>query len=150
MPTVDVRPSGVKPAFWAYLRAAVRLIEAGKSVTQINLSKELRISHQAVWKFLKRNPGVMAFVDAELRAANQKYFGLVQRRMAILGMQGSSQHAEIFFKSDAGHYAKPELGAGPTSINNGFVINNLVPRPDMPALPASVVVTRPGSDGSVP
>jgi hypothetical protein len=131
----EIPNQGVKPSFWAYLRAAIRLIETGKAPTQVNLAKELRVSKQAVWKFQRRYPDLMPWIDEQLRAVNQNYFGLVQRRLALLAMQGSVAHAEAYFKSVHGVYAREENQVSDARAGNGYTINLLVPRPELPVIP---------------
>lgn len=80
------------------------------------------------------------FIDAQLQRANAGYVALVTRRHAMLGMQGSVPSAELFLKSQGGHFAR-QLGVGDGVPAGGFtfVLNSLVPRPDYPTLPAAPV-----------
>jgi hypothetical protein len=139
----------VKPAFWAYLRAVIRLIEVGLPPTQVNLAKELRISKQAVWKFLRRYPELMPWLNSELRSANRHYFALVQRRLALLGIQGSVAHAEAFFRSLNGLYGEEDRRTE-EGASGSFTLNLLVPRPELPVIPARQVSATAGAQGVAP
>lgn len=55
--------------------------------------------------------------------------------MALIAMHGSAAHADQYCKMRANMYAKSVEGAGGTSVNNGFIINNLIPRPEPVAMP---------------
>jgi hypothetical protein len=48
----------VVPRRWRVMqRAAYRLIEQGKPVTQVNLAAEVGVTKQAVWTFFRSQPG---------------------------------------------------------------------------------------------
>lgn len=132
----------IRPSFWAFLRAALSLIEAGKPTTQANIAAELRVKRQAVWCFLKRHPGVWDFVNEQIERSNAQFAGLVLRRHAFIGMQGSVPSAELYLKAQGGHFSRAMAvgdivpGAGGTPITMNF----LIPRPEYPALPTSTAI----------
>jgi hypothetical protein len=84
--------------------------------------------------------------------------------MGMLGAAGSREHAELYLKFLAAHYAPPVAGAGlpdgelPTPAGAGTIINLLCPRPEVPqgAVPASAGPVRlpppdrPADGGVVP
>jgi hypothetical protein len=141
--TPDHTTARIRPSYWAFLRAATALIEAAKPVTQVNLANELRVRRQTVWCFLRRHPDAWAFVDEQLSRANANYFALIQRRHAILGMQGSVASAEVYFKSHAGHYARASGAEGLPLSPGTFNMTFLIPRPELPGLPAPVAAPPP-------
>lgn len=131
------------PSFWAYLRAHIRLIEAGLPPTQVNLAKELGIKKQSVWGFQRRHPEIMAWIDEQLAVHTGHYFTSVQRRMAFMAMQGSVQAAEAYFKSIAGAYAPRAggfFGDNDPGDNPALLVQPqqiyLIPRPPTPQLAA--------------
>jgi hypothetical protein len=135
-----------------FLRAALNLIDAGKSVTYGNLGAELGRAKQVVWKFVKRHPEVLEYVEEQVSRANAQFAGLVVRRHAMLGMQGSVPSADLFLKSQAGHYARSAAAEGFQVAPGAFQLNILVPRPDLPGLPAPSpggVVTGPAPAASL-
>jgi hypothetical protein len=109
VPEGDARlPSAMRATplvFQRFLRAAINLIDAGKSVTYGNLAGELGRAKQVVWKFVKRHPDVMDYVNEQVEAANVRFLGLVKRRHAMLGMQGSVPSAEFYAKAEGGYFA---------------------------------------------
>lgn len=127
------------PSYWRYLRACIECLERLGSPTLSNLAKVLGVSKQAVWTFQKRHPDCLAWVDEFLLENNARYYGLVQRKMAMLAMQGSAEHADRFFKSMNGGYgAKGAFGdEGAPPAPTTFTLNLLVPRPPAPGSDAA-------------
>jgi hypothetical protein len=70
-----------------------------------------------------------------MKAENDQLLAPLARRHWVLGMQGSVASADFFGKLAGGHYFRQPDGAGATSIHNGFVINNLIPRPEPIPMP---------------
>jgi hypothetical protein len=60
----------------------------GTACTQVNLAWELRVTPQAVWAYLRRNPGVMVFLEQQVSAQDRHLLALIVRRHAMLAMQG--------------------------------------------------------------
>lgn len=125
----------LRPSHWRYLRAKLECLENGQSPTTVNLAKRLGISRIAIWKLTRRYQWLDAWCDEILRESNANYWGAVERRMALVALQGSVPHADQYCKMRANTYAKPVEGPGATSINHGFVINNLIPRPEALPIP---------------
>jgi hypothetical protein len=130
--------------FQRFLRAAINLIDAGKAVTYGNLAGELGRAKQVVWKFVHRHPEVMDYVNEQVEAANLRFLGLVKRRHAMLGMQGSVPSAEFYAKAEGGYFARA-LGVGdmPNGAQPVYNLNLLIPRPDYPALAAPQLQPQP-------
>ena len=131
-------PPGFKPSWRAYLWACIRLLDAGKPCTQINLARELGISPQAVWKYLRRHPGVMAFVEQQLNAQNKHVMPLIVRRHALLAQQGSVASADFVAKVEGGYYLRVARPGGnededsPEDSRYVTHVNILVPCPQLP------------------
>jgi hypothetical protein len=129
-----------------YLRAKVDLTEAGTPPTYINLAKRLGISPQALWKFRRRYPWLDDWCNGVVLAETAQLLGFVQRRLALLGIQGSVAHAELFLKSVAGVFARPidpdgDPGVNPAAVQVQQVF--LVPRPETPQLASLPTVHAP-------
>jgi hypothetical protein len=121
-------------------RAVYTLLDAGKLITQANLAREIGIRRQNVWKFFRCHPGFLAWLAQAMEAEHQHLVAPLARRHWLLGMQGSVSSAEFFMKVQSGYFVRELPATGPAAINNGFVINNLIPRPPEIPLPA-------GADG---
>jgi hypothetical protein len=135
-------PARVRPSYVPVYQAFIDCIDAGQSATTVNLAKKLGITKQAVSKFLRKHPDVLAFVDRHVRRVNGHQFGLVMRRHYNLAQQGSVDSAEFVAKVESGHYApRAPLGFGegdddPANASQyHYTLNLLVPRPDYPQLP---------------
>jgi hypothetical protein len=91
-----------------------------------------------VWKYLRRNPKVEAFVAGEMRAQNAHFLQPIVRRHSMLAMQGSVQSADFVAKVAGGSYTRPLASPlDQETLGGGMVVNLLVPRPEYPqgALP---------------
>jgi hypothetical protein len=146
----DRAVSDRQSSHWRYLRGKLECLENGQTPTTVNLAKRLGISRIAIWKLTRRYPWLDAWCDEVLRESNANYWGAVERRMALVALQGSVPHADQYCKMRANTYAKPVEGPGGTSINHGFVINNLIPRPEPVAMPTEVKRLRLPPPDSVP
>jgi hypothetical protein len=127
-----------------YLRAKMDLTEGGTPPTYINLAKRLGISPQALWKFRRRYPWLDEWCNRFVLADNAALVGFVQRRLALVAIQGSPDHAELFFKSVGALGGSGDQGDGRHGVNQGDVQVQqvfLVPRPEMPQLEAPRNVT---------
>jgi hypothetical protein len=128
----------VRPFYHLVLRAHMACLDSGKVPSPVNLAKELRRSRQAVHLMFLRHPDLGAWIDRHVSAANEHYVGSVIRRVAMLAMQGSPQHAELFFKQRVGAFDRRGFGdealppGAELNVNN-YTLNLLVPRPEVPA-----------------
>ncbi len=147
-------PTGapIRPSHWRYLRAKISLGERGIAPTYVAIAKELRLNRVTLWRFLQRHPWLERWVDETLLATNQHLWGLVERRQAMLGIQGVTQAADQFCKMRSGYYTytrAAETGGGAPGTPTGpvFKIYNLIPRPEplpvtetVPALPPAAAI----------
>jgi hypothetical protein len=131
------------------LRAKISLGERGIAPTYVAIAKELHRNRVTLWRFLQRHPWLERWVDETLLATNQHLWGLVERRQAMLGIQGVTQAADQFCKMRSGYYTRAaETGGAPgTTGGPAFIINNLIPRPEplpvtetVPALPPAAAI----------
>lgn len=122
------------------------LIEQGKAPTVVSMAKELGIHRVTLYQFLARYPWLDEWVESQALAANVHLWGLVERRHAFLGIQGSTASAEVYAKMQRGVYARAgapgdpnagSLGDGRITVTNNF----LVPRPDYVGAAALPVAT---------
>jgi hypothetical protein len=141
----------VRPSYLAYLHAHVACLEQGFPPSCANLGRELGVAKQTVWKFQRRHPDVLSYVDAQIASANTYMVASVIRKMAMTAMTGggSPQHAEVYLKAMNGAYRQPDAGGGAPGTLGGpaFIINNLIPRPEplpvtetVPALPPAAAI----------
>lgn len=101
-----------RPSHWRYLRAYSELLEEGPVVTYAAIAKRMGISRERLWRIRRRWTGLDAWVSEQLTASNQTLVGPVVRKMAMLGLRGSREHAELFLKHAAG-----VLGGDSTTVN---------------------------------
>jgi len=109
-------------------RVIYTLIEQGKVPTQANIASAFGVRRQQMWKFFRRHPGFLPWLDEQMTAENAHLLSPLARRHYQIGMQGSVASAEFVAKLVTGHFTRELVPPG-AAINNGFVINNLVPRP---------------------
>jgi hypothetical protein len=133
----QVAPERVRPSYHPVLRAFIALVEDGKAPTVVNLALKLSRSRQAVHQMFARHPDLLAWIDRHIQAANVHYTGVIIRRAAMLGAQGSDKHMDIFLKHQGGHYARSapgDMGNDQGALPGGqqVVVNLLVPRPEYP------------------
>jgi hypothetical protein len=135
--TTPAKPPREALIYQRMLRAAISLVDAGKAVTYGNLASELGRAKQVVWRFVQRHPDVWTYINAHIEEANAQFAGLVLRRHAFIGMQGSVPSAELYLKAQGGHFSRPAmLGADgmPLGAVASFNMNFLIPRPEPIAL----------------
>lgn len=126
------------------LRAAIALVDAGKAVTYGNLAAELGRAKQVVWRFVQRHPDVWTYINAHIEEANAQFAGLVLRRHAFIGMQGSVPSAELYLKAQGGHFSRAGLVVGDgVPAGATFHMNFLIPRPELPSLPPAAPMMAP-------
>ncbi len=88
------------------------------------------VTRTNLWKLRLRWPGLDAWVSEHLLAGNADLVGPVVRKMAMLGLRGSREHAELFLKHAAGTLGRENQGSGEVHVHTGpAIINIAVPRP---------------------
>ena len=135
---LPAQPNLGRSSFWRDFRACVSLLERGLPPTIVNISTELGITRQATWALQRRHPELLTWINENFIGRNKEYFGPVQYRLAMLAMQGSPVHADLYLKSLTMGFSGTDLppaGGSVVNQNNGPTINLLVP---LPSLPGSV------------
>jgi hypothetical protein len=129
-------------------RATIDCLEKNLPPTMSNRARMLGVRRQSVWEFDKRHPDFLVWQDNELRARTGSYWGVIELRMAMTALQGggSPQHAEVYCKMRAQAYARQPAAEDALPLaDHKFVLNLLIPRPELPpeatAVPA--VIPRP-------
>lgn len=128
----------IRPSHWRYLRGKMAYLEAGLPTTTVNHAKYCGVSRVALWKLQRRYPWLDEWCSEVMRDANVHYWGVIERRMAILAAQGSVQHADMYCKMQSGYYTRRTADSGEGDTSGGPVQVNqvyLVPRPEYPQLP---------------
>jgi len=152
---IPIAAERTRPFYLRFLKGYLRVIEAGKPPTCVNIAHELGISKQAVSSMFLRHPELRAWIDRHVEALARQLTGTILYRTGMLGSQGSHQHAELFFKFTTGGFERKGGAFGdeeaPASVSvANYTLNLLVPRPDMtaiakpalPAMPAKAVEVR--------
>ena len=121
-------PFVVRPSFYRCLRAYVELLDDGQPVTFTALAKQMGISRVNLWRLRRRHEGLDAWVSDQLNASNAHLVGPVVRRMAMLGLRGSREHAELFLKA-TGNLDRESRGDSPPVYKINFVN---IPEPSKP------------------
>lgn len=102
------------------------------------IAKRMGIARENLWRLRRRWPGLDGWVSDQLAAGNQAFVGPVVRKMAMLGLRGSREHAELFLKHAAGVLGHDSQGSGEVHVHTGpAIINIAVPRPGDTAVSSS-------------
>lgn len=133
-----VGPFKPRPGHFRYLRAYSELLEEGAAVTYSAIAKRMGISRVNLWKMRLKWTGLDAWVSEQLCAGNADLVGPVVRRMAMMGLRGSRECAELFLKHAGGVLGR-EGGGGEVHVHTGpAIINIAVPRPGDAPVSASL------------
>jgi hypothetical protein len=117
-----------KPSHHRYLRALLELLDEGEAVTQVAIARRLKISRQSLWKMHNRYPWLAKWASERIERVTAELIGPVIRKMGLIGLRGSKDHAELFLKA-SGKVGSSDAGeqgprTGPT------IVNIAIPRPD--------------------
>lgn len=141
--------SRARPSWWRYFQACLLLLDRGVPPTLVNIAKELGVTRQAVWALQRRHPGLLAWINTEFIARNKEFFGPVQYRLAMLGMQGHVAAADLYLKSlTMGFGTLDAAESVPAGIQ--VIQNYLVPRPAYPQLEAPAKALPPPMHADIP
>jgi hypothetical protein len=142
-------PNGeqIRASHWRYSHAKLALIERGLAPTGVAIAKELGINRVTLCKFRARYPWLDEWVNDQALAVNVHLWGLVERRHALLGIQGSVASAELYLKMQRGTYSRAGAPGDPDAPggDDRIIVNHnyLVPRPDYSQLAGPVVSSTP-------
>lgn len=101
------------------------------------IANRMGITRENLWRLRRRHPGLDGWISEQLATGNEHLVGPVVRKMAMLGLRGSVDHAELFLKHVTGNLGGAAPAGGPT-FNGPTVINLAVPRPGDPPVHASL------------
>lgn len=124
--------------FHRYLRVQTELLEEAAPVTFQAIAKRMGIDRVSLWRLRRRHPGCDAWVSQQLAEETAHLVGPVLRKMAMLALRGSVQHAELFLKYMAAAHGLDGHEAGAVHVHTGpAIINIAVPRPGDPPVSSS-------------
>lgn len=122
-----------RPSYLRMERAFYDCLDKGLAPTITNRARALNIRKQSVLQFDRRHQDFLEWLAQGWEADNGKLWGVIERRMAMIALQGSVQHADQYCKMRAGGYTKAAPNDEPVAPrNNQVVVNILVPRPQLP------------------
>lgn len=99
-----------------YLEAVALLYDEGRPVNLPNLGELLGITKQAVWKYQRENPQLMAWVNSQIRGVASQRVGGVIRKLAEIAERGSAEHAKLYLQVMGELRDKVEHEAGPSLL----------------------------------
>jgi hypothetical protein len=118
----------------------VECLDKGVPPTYVNLAKACGRSRQTIWETCQRHPDIWIWINRQLEDSCPTFVAAVVRRTAMLAMQGSDKHADIYLRYMAGGYARPLPGDGSDApAGSQFTMNFLIPRPETPVIPGVTV-----------
>lgn len=120
------------------LGAYEQCFQDGRNPTDGVIAALLKVRRETINRWRRRKPGLRRWLQEQLGATAESLKPLVDRRVAQLAITGSVDHAKLFYQfvAKVGVPLDEDAPGVPAGQLPPVVMNFLIPRPEMPALPS--------------